>query len=232
MNDFVEVKTVLGKKQTDKNSVVLSHEHICCCSKYLCEMKKSYFNKDDVIKKAAEVLEDMKKRYNLGLFVDCTVPSIGRDVKLLQSVSKLSGVDIICSSGFYYGYDPILNCMSFETLADFVAEDAKNVNAGVIKAAVENENISQFDSKLLKAVATAQNKTGLPIVLHTEANNKNGKKAVEILLNAGAEPSGITVGHLSDTEDIEYIKSFAKLGCFVALDLYTGLKTKIMQRQK
>lgn len=33
-------------------------------------------------------------------------------------------------------------------------------------------------------------------------------------------------GHLSDTEDIEYIKKFAKLGCYIALDRIYDNKTE------
>mgnify|MGYP006356255401 CR=1 FL=1 len=34
----------------------------------------------------------------------------------------------------------------------------------------------------------------------------------------GVDPKAITVGHLSDTDDVEYIKYFADKGCFIGLD--------------
>lgn len=218
MNEFIEINTVSGRKKISKNTVTLSHEHICCCSEYLGAMSKSYLNKFELMRKAADVLNKMKEKYNLGLFIDCTPLNLGRDIELLKKVSEISGVDIVCSSGFYYNDEPVLDCMSAETLADFIVEDANNVCAGVIKAAVEYETISDFNVKLLKAAAIAQKKTGLPIVLHTNANNENGKQAVGILLNENVSPDRITVGHLSDTNNTEYIESFAKLGCFVAFD--------------
>lgn len=218
MDNFVEIRTVLGKKKIAKNTVTLSHEHICCYSEYLNSMSKKYLNKAELTEKSAAVLKSLKEKYNLGLFMDCTPLNIGRDVELLKKVAELSGVDIVCSTGFYYGYDPILNCLSAETIADFMAEDAENTCAGVIKAAVELDAVSDFDIKLLKAAAIAQRKTGLPIILHTNAINKNGAKAVEALLGENAVPEKTVVGHLSDTDDIEYIKSFARLGCFVAFD--------------
>ena len=63
--------------------------------------------------------------------------------------------------------------------------------------------------------------------MHTNANNKNGVKAVEILLSENVEPKNIVVGHLSDTNDNEYIKNFAKLGCWVALDRMYDNKTEV-----
>lgn len=222
MDDFAEIRTVLGKKKIDTSVKVLSHEHVCCYSEYLNGMSEAYLDKEKLTERTAAVLAHMQEIYGVGLFVDCTPVNIGRDVELLKRLSVLSGVDIVCSSGFYYNDEPILNCMSAETLADFIVEDVKNVCAGILKAAVEYESVSDFNAKLLKATAIAQKKTGLPVVLHTNANNGNGAKAVEILLDCSIDPEKIVVGHLSDTENIEYIKGFAKLGCYVAFDRLYG----------
>ena len=222
---MVEIKTVLGKKEISESTKVLSHEHICCYSEYLNTMSNTYLDKNDLIKKSVKILKNIKEKYGVGLFLDCTALNIGRNVELLKVISELSGIDIVCSAGFYYNDEPILNCMSADTLADFIVEDANSVCAGIIKAAVEYETVSDFNVKLLKATAIAQKKTGLPIVLHTNANNKNGEKAVEILLDCSVSPEKIVVGHLSDTEDTEYIKSFANLGCYIALDRMYDNKT-------
>lgn len=226
MNDFVEIRTVLGKKKVDKNTVTLAHEHICCYSAYLDGMSDNYINKSETVKVASEFLKQMKEKYGLGVFIDCTPLNIGRNIEILKTVSENSGVNIVCSSGLYYNEDPILNCMSAEALADFIVEDTNNACAGIIKAAVEYKTVSEFNVKLLKATAVAQKKTGLPIVLHTNANNKNGAKAVEILLDCNVAPERIVVGHLSDTDDIEYIKSIAKNGCYIALDRIYDDKTE------
>lgn len=226
MDKFIEVKTVLGKKKVSSNTKVLAHEHICCYSEYLNMMSTKYLDKNRLTEKSVVILKNMKEKYGVGLFIDCTPINIGRDIEMLKNISKLSGVDIVCSTGFYYNDEPILNCMSAETLAEYIIEDANNVCAGIIKAAVEYETVSDFNIKLLKASTIAQKKTGLPIVLHTNANNKNGEKAVEILLAENVKPQNIVVGHLSDTDDIEYIKRFAKAGCYIALDRMYDNKTE------
>lgn len=218
MNDLVCVKTVLGEKRISRDTLTLSHEHICCYSQYLDMMSKSYLDKNELAERAAEQLGALRRRFGLGLFIDCTPLGIGRDTELLGRVSEMSEVDIVCSAGFYYGDDPIINCMSASSVAKYIIEDARNVSAGVIKAAVEYDVISELDGKLLRAAAIAHGETGLPIILHTNANNRNGSAAVEILLGENVAPKSIVVGHLSDTEDIEYIKSFAEMGCYVALD--------------
>ena len=89
MDNFVEVRTVFGKKKISKNTVTLSHEHICCYSEYLNIMSKSYLDKAELAEKSADILKNMKEKYGLGLFIDCTPINIGRDVELLKKVSEL-----------------------------------------------------------------------------------------------------------------------------------------------
>ncbi len=212
-------KTVLGDISESELGITLVHEHICCYSDYLYQMvRNDYLDKEQLLKVAADYLKSLKEKYGLSTFIDCTPVNIGRDIALLKEVSQKSGVNIICSTGFYYTEELVLYNSSAELIAEYIIKDAENINAGIIKCAVENETISDFNKKLLIASALAQKMLSLPIVLHTNANNKNGLKALEILLSEGVKPQAITVGHLSDTEDLEYIKQIAEIGCFIGFD--------------
>lgn len=213
------LNTVLCRIDKSEINACLCHEHICCFSEYLFKMAgKAYLDMEKLANKSIDELKRLKDTYGMNLFVDCTPINIGRNIDLLKKISKESGVHFVCSTGFYYTDEPVLYNMSEETLAEYIVCDAEKNNAGIIKAAVENEIISGFNEKLLKATALAHQKLGLPVVLHTNANNKNGLAAVDILLQNGVRPECITVGHLSDTEDIDYITKFAKLGCYIGLD--------------
>ena len=212
------IKTVLGNIADGELGITLPHEHICCFSEYFYKMGgNSYLDKELLALTSANYLKELKAKFGLSSFVDCTPVNVGRDIELLKRISYESGVNIIASTGFYYTNEPL-----FYKDADYVAQyltiDAEKVNAGVIKAAVEHEEISSFDKKLLKAYAIAQKNLGLPIVLHTNAISKNALAALEILLSEGVLPSAITVGHLSDTDDVDYINEVARLGCYIGLD--------------
>ena len=212
-------KTVLGDVREKDLGITLAHEHICCYSEYLFQMAgDKYLDKKQLLNIAVDYLKFLKENYGLNTFVDCTPVNIGRDIELLKAVSQKSGVNIICSTGFYYTEESVLYNSSAELIAEYIIKDAENINAGIIKCAVENERLSDFNVKLLKSSAMAQLKLNLPIVLHTNANNKNGLKALEILLSVGVKPQAITVGHLSDTENLDYIKQIANQGCFIGLD--------------
>lgn len=212
-------KTVLGDIPISELGITLPHEHICCYSEYLYDMAKNkYLDKEKLQKVSVKYLKELKTKYKLNTFVDCTPVNIGRDVALLKEVSQKSGVNIICSTGFYYTEEPVLYNASAQLIAEYIVKDAENINAGIIKCAVENETISDFNKKLLIASAIAQKTLGLPIILHSNANNENGIKALEILLTEGVKPQAITVGHLSDTEDLEYLLQVAQTGCFIGFD--------------
>lgn len=213
------INTVLGTINESEVNTCLCHEHICCFSEYLAKMAgKKYLDLEELANKSIVELKRLKDTYGMNLFIDCTPVNIGRDIDLLKKVSQESGVHIVCSTGFYYTDEPVLYNMCEEALAEYIICDAQNNNAGIIKAAVENEKLSTFNEKLLKATAISHKKLGLPVVLHTNAKNKSGFYALDVLLNNGVSPESITVGHLSDTEDADYITQFAKLGCYIGLD--------------
>ena len=213
------IKTVLGNIPEQDLGITLAHEHICCYSEYLYQMLgRSYLDKEKLSDVAVTFLKEMKERYTLSTFIDCTPVNIGRNIPLLRQISGKSGVHIICSTGFYYTDEPVLYRSSVDVLADHIVYDAKKVNAGIIKCAVENAELSPFNEKILRATAQAQLKLHLPIVMHSNACNKNGRSALEILLSEGVKPQSLTVGHLSDTEDLAYIEQIAKYGCFIGLD--------------
>ena len=212
-------KTVSGDISESDLGVTLAHEHICCFSEYAYQMVgKDYLDKNALADTGTVYLKELKKKYGLATFVDCTPINIGRDVELLKRISEQSEINIICSTGFYYTDEPVLYNTSAEQLCKYMVADAYAVNAGIIKCAVENEAITRFGEKLLGACAKAHLCLGLPIVLHSNANNCNALKALEILFSEGVNPNAVTVGHLSDTDDLEYVKSIASCGCFIGLD--------------
>ena len=226
-------KTVLGDISESDLGVTLAHEHICCFSEYAYQMVgKDYLDKNALADTATVYLKELKKKYGLATFVDCTPINIGRDVELLKRISEQSEINIICSTGFYYTDEPVLYNTSAEQLCKYMVADAYAVNAGIIKCAVENEAITRFGEKLLRACAKAHLCLGLPIVLHSNANNRNALKALEILFLEGVNPNAVTVGHLSDTNDLEYVKSIASYGCFIGLDrLYKNTSEEYVSKK-
>lgn len=221
------IKTVLSDIKESELGITLAHEHICCYSETLNTMVgNDYLDKEKLEQVAVSFLKEMKGKHGLSSIVDCTPVNIGRDTQLLKRVSYKSEINIVCSTGFYYTQEPLMYKLSIDNICKYIIADANSVNAGIIKCAVEAPEISSFSENILRASAKAYLHTGLPIVLHTNAKNKNALPAIEILLDEGVKPEAITVGHLSDTNDMEFVKNIAALGCFIGLDRLYGKFTE------
>lgn len=181
-----------------------------------------YLDKKELVRTASAYLKELKAKYGLTTFVDCTPVNIGRDVEVLRQVAEQTEMNLVCSTGFYYTDEPVLSAASSDRLCKYMVEDALSVNAGVIKCAVEAEQVGPFQEKVLRACARVHLHLGLPIVLHTNANNKNARKALEIMISEDVKPDTVTVSHLSDTDETEYIGEIADCGCFIGLDRLHG----------
>lgn len=177
-----------------------------------------YLDKEMLINKSAEHLRHMKDKYNLSTLVDCTPVNIGRDIGILRKVSQKSGVNIICSSGFYYTDEAILYNISEEYIVDTILKDINKTNAGIIKFAVEDSEMNALSQKQLSALCTVQKDSGLPLVIHTNGRNKNGRAVLESVLEKGVSPSAVTIGHLSDSDDMGYVTELLKNGCYAGFD--------------
>jgi len=212
-------KTVLGEIPESGLGVILPHEHICCYFEYFYQMLGSdYLDKEKLINKSVEHLRHMKDKYNVSTLVDCTPVNIGRDIDILKKVSAKAGVNIICSSGFYYTDEAMLYDISEEYVADSVLKDIYTTNAGIIKFAVEDGEMNVLSQKLLSALCTAQKNSGLSLVIHTNGRNKNGRAVIDSVLEKGVSPNTVTIGHLSDSNDLDYVIEILKNGCYAGFD--------------
>lgn len=177
-------KTVLGDIPESAVGITLCHEHVCCYSEYLYQMSQGkYLDKEELISISANYLRRLKAQYDLTTFIDCTPLNIGRDLAVLKEVSRKSGVNITCSTGFYYTEETLLCNPSAETITEYIVCDARNGNSGLIKCATENEQLSVFDQKILKASAVAQRMLGIPIVEEEYIANK--VNSVRFLFESG-----------------------------------------------
>ncbi len=226
-----EIRTVLGNIDEAELGVTLPHEHIFCYSEYLYRMAGSgYLDKEAVFRCAAEHLAMLRRKHHLSAFVDCTPVNIGRDVPFLRRLSRQTGIHMVCSTGFYHTEELLLRKPGAEDLCEFMCTDAQNTNAGILKCAVDEK--TELAQKLLRATAMAQLRLGLPIVAHTNGRTENGLWALDILLSQGVSPRAVTVAHLSDSDNLDYVKSVAAHGCYVGLDRHYEKKPEGYAEEK
>ncbi len=232
---MAKINTVLGKIDSENLGITLSHEHICGYCNFLYFMAgNSFLDMGELETVSIKFLKELKEKYNLSTFIDCTPVNLGRDTELLKRVSDKSGVNIVSSTGFYYTEEVAISPIDTDVLAKIVISDAKKTNAGIIKFAVEEKSMTALNKKMLSALCTAQKELSLPLCIHTNSALQNGKDVLDFILNQGIPASSITIAHLSDSNSLEYIKSIADKGCYIGMDrIYSGSdKTFCAQKAK
>ena len=92
------VNTVLGPVEASELGFTLSHEHVLLSAAGMSQTYPGFINHRAV---AAEGIVELKAAYDEGVrtIVDVTTFDLGRDIGLLEEVSKGSGVHIIACTG-------------------------------------------------------------------------------------------------------------------------------------
>ena len=92
------IESVLGPLETSKLGFTLSHEHIVVSSAGIPQIYPEFIQRDESIAEAIRVLTHAKTE-GLDSIIDVTTLDLGRDIHMLEQVSKESGVNIICATG-------------------------------------------------------------------------------------------------------------------------------------
>ncbi len=225
------VNTVSGPVPADKLGKTLVHEHIIFgYPGWYGDMTIAPYDRQAILKEALAVMKEIKE-CGVETFIDATPNECGRDPELLKEVSEKSGINIICSTGYYFEGEGAPAYFKFRSgLFDACSEiyemfmkeitegiGATGIKAGVIKLASSKDIITDYEKMFFKAAARAQRETGVPIITHTQ-NGTMGPAQAEFLISEGVNPKSIMIGHMSDNTDIRYHLSTLKHGVFIAFD--------------
>jgi phosphotriesterase-related protein len=170
------------------------------------------------------------KEAGVGTIVDVTPFDVGRDVRLLEEVSRKSGVHIVACTGHWLDPSLSMSARTVEELTDFFVREIDRgiedtgIKPGVIKVAIDREGVTPFGENVLRAAARAGNATGIPITTHTYAPERIGEKQADIFEAEGVDPARVCLGHSDDTDDMDYLTGLAKRGYTLGMEhITTGL---------
>jgi phosphotriesterase-related protein len=226
-----KVNTVLGPVSADDLGVTLMHEHVIFgFPGWSGDCTIGPFDRDAALKASQDLFDELKG-YGLKTFVDATPNETGRDPGFLKEVSEKCEVNIVCATGFYtegtgasayFKYRNMIADASEEIYEMFMREitdgiAGTGVKAGVIKLASSNSEITDYERLFFRAAARAQKETGVPIITHTQ-NGTMGPQQAQLLIDEGADPGRIMIGHMSDNTDIRYHMEVLKTGAYDAFD--------------
>lgn len=229
--DRVCVNTVTGPVPSDQLGITLMHEHILYgYPGWEGDQTIAPFDREAIVKTGVQYLECLKS-FGVKTLVDATPLDGGRNPEIYREISAHTGVNIICSTGYYYegggasAYFKLRNALSdatseiVELLVKEITEGIRDtgIKPGVIKIGSGNGVITDYERMMFKAAARAQKETGVPIITHTEQGTM-GPEQAELLISEGADPARIQIGHMSDNLDMEYHLRVLRQGVYAAWD--------------
>jgi phosphotriesterase-related protein len=226
------VETVKGPVDVDALGPTLMHEHVFVMQpepleNYGAVWGASYWDEEE---RVADAIAKLQRLRDAGIttFVDPTVPGLGRNIARIQRINAEIDLHIIVASGVY----AFLEMPNFlATRADdvvtelFVREIREGINdtgvkAAFLKCAVERRGVIGDLPRILAIIAAAAVETGVPVMVHTNADAKTGLPALAALTGAGVDPSAIVIAHAGDSNDLDYLRAIADTGASLGFDRF------------
>lgn len=218
------VQTVLGPIDASKLGFTLPHEHLVSSSPGMWRAWPELFGgRTAVVAKAVDRLKALKDD-GVSTIVDLTTFDLGRDVRLMQEVSRKTGIQIVPCTGHWLFPTMSMSARTVEELTDFFLREIErgiedtDIRAGVIKVATDKEGVTPFIEMALRAAARASKATGTPIETHTLGEDRSGLKQAEIFEAEGLDPAKVSIGHSDDSTDMGYLTGLIRRGYTVGLD--------------
>ncbi|HET9746387.1 MAG TPA: hypothetical protein VFP97_11790 [Chitinophagaceae bacterium] len=224
----ISIQSVRGTVTPAAGEIWLSHEHILVDFIGADSIDKTKWHHDSVINAMSGYLEELEN-HNVKFFVDATPAYLGRDVLLLEKLSKKTGLTILTNTGFYGAVNnKYIPSFAFSKTAEELAElwineykdgiEGTSIKPGFIKISVDaKDTLDPIDEKLVKAAAITHLKTGLTILSHT-GESKGLWPQLRILKAMKVAPAAFVWVHAQNERDNNNYLLAAKEGCWIALD--------------
>lgn len=223
--------TLRGAVDADALGATLMHEHVFVVNPEIVENLPTDWDEESALVDAARRLDEL---YGAGIhtIVDLTVIGLGRSIRRLLRVPITTGLNIVVATGLYTFYDvpSYFKFRKTDVLVSHFAREIEDgisdtgVRAGILKCATDEAGVTPGVEKVLRAVARAQLRTGVPISTHTHAGTRRGLDQLRIFAEEGVDPTRVVIGHSGDTTDMDYLLAVADSGAYLGMDRF-GIDT-------
>ncbi|HYP26691.1 MAG TPA: phosphotriesterase-related protein [Blastocatellia bacterium] len=232
---MARINSVKGPIDTARLGATLMHEHVFVLSPEIMQnFPESWGDEEARVAQAVVRLNELKSR-GVDSIVDLTVIGLGRYIPRIQRVAEQTGINIIVATGVYT-YNDVPMYFHFqgpgtelggpEFMTDMFVKDIEQgiadtgVRAGILKCATDEPGITSGVERVLRAVAQAHRRTGVPISTHTHAGTRRGLDQQQIFKEEGVDLSRVIIGHSGDTTDISYLEELIDGGSYVGMDRF------------
>ena len=217
------IQSVTGFVTSEALGSTLVHEHIVCGAAGVVRGYPSISGGYDALVERGVAALVQVKGDGVDTIVDATPYDLGRDIGLLEEVSRRSGVTIIAATGHWLMPTVMMANRTVEELAaHYIGDlstgaDSTAFRCGVIKVSSEEE-ITPFEARVLEAAAIAHRETGAPIITHAKSARRIGDLQMDEFDRLGVDPSRVVIGHADDTFELDYLTGIADRGYTIGMD--------------
>ncbi len=181
------------------------------------------------------LLDESTQRYELrkwflaggGSIVDTTSIGIARDPLALARIARATSINIVMGASYYVppSYPPDMDDRPEDEITQSIVRDITvgvgdtGVKAGIIGEVGNLWPTNETSRRILRASARASVETGAPISIHPGFHDDAVMHHMKDLLDAGADPSRIIMGHL-DSIGMDAVREVAKTGAYIQYDTF------------
>ncbi|MFY9607397.1 MAG: phosphotriesterase-related protein [Blastocatellia bacterium] len=232
---MAKVATVKGPIDSSRLGVTLMHEHVFVLSaEMLQNFPAAWGDEEKRVTDAIARLSELKSR-GVDTIVDLTVIGLGRYIPRIKRIAAATELNIVVATGVYT-YNDVPMYFHFqgpgttlggpEMMTDMFVKDIEEgiadtgVKAAILKCATDEPGVTPGVERVLRAVAGAHRRTGVPISTHTHAHTRRGLEQQRIFAEEGVDLSRVVIGHSGDTTDIGYLEELIGAGSYIGMDRF------------
>jgi phosphotriesterase-related protein len=218
------VQTVLGPIDASEMGPTLVHEHIYFSYPGDTLDPTGTWTRADAVAIGVERMQQLKDKGIRTVIDPCPI-EMGRDPELSAEVSRASGVNIVCATGFYLehiGLPYYWRLRTAEEIAELYLHEINDgigstgIKPGVIKVA-SGDPPSELERKVIAAAAIASRDSGLTVITHCE-DSAGADVQQQILAEGGVDLARCMIGHQDQAEKAQQLVDIVDRGSFVGID--------------
>ena len=239
------IPTLTGSVPAEKLGTVLMHEHVFVLNAELMINYPEMFPEDEMVDRAVKTLTEVAKT-GVDSIVDLSVMGTGRNVPVLKRIAEHVDLNILVATGWYTYFEaPAFANLNgpgrlfdgSDPLAEMFIRDIREgisttgVCAAVLKCSADKFGVTDGIRNIMQAVADAHLETGAPIMTHSSSANDTGILQQDYFESRGIDLSGVVIGHVGDTDDIDLLRRIADRGSVLGMDRF-GLESQLPYEQR
>ena len=211
------------------------HEHVFILSPEITDNYPAVWG--DEVKREADAIARLNELKSRGVdsIVDLTVIGLGRYIPRIARIAAATDINIVVATGVYT-YNDVPMYFHFtgpggalgdgEPMVDMFVSDIEHgiadtgVKAAILKCATDEPGVTPGVERVLRAVAKAHRRTGVPISTHTHAATRRGLEQQRIFTDEGVDLTRVVIGHSGDTTDLDYLDELIGNGSYIGIDRF------------